>query len=157
MSVWTGLTVLTRLAEAHELRYYGEFAAVLAQRQLTLETVIDMARRAYDAHRTAMHWHQARREEREMAHRRKGMICSFCGKKQDQVQRLIAGPGVYICDECIGLCNEILAEELHNPPLPAHAPEAAARGVRRAMVPWWRRILKTWRLDLWLVAGACGG
>lgn len=38
--------------------------------------------------------------------------CSFCGKTQDQVKKLIAGPGVYICDECVDLCNEILDEEL---------------------------------------------
>jgi ATP-dependent Clp protease ATP-binding subunit ClpX len=37
--------------------------------------------------------------------------CSFCGKSQKQVRKLIAGPGVYICDECIELCNEIIAEE----------------------------------------------
>ncbi|MCZ8239016.1 MAG: ATP-dependent Clp protease ATP-binding subunit ClpX [Leptospiraceae bacterium] len=37
--------------------------------------------------------------------------CSFCGKAQDEVRRLVAGPGVYICDECISLCNEIIAEE----------------------------------------------
>ena len=37
--------------------------------------------------------------------------CSFCGKGQDEVQKLIAGPGVYICDECIHLCNMILVEE----------------------------------------------
>ncbi|MBK6762878.1 MAG: ATP-dependent Clp protease ATP-binding subunit ClpX [Micrococcales bacterium] len=39
--------------------------------------------------------------------------CSFCGKSQKQVKKLIAGPGVYICDECIDLCNEIIEEELH--------------------------------------------
>ena len=38
--------------------------------------------------------------------------CSFCGKSQKQVMKLIAGPGVYICNECIGLCNEIIKEEL---------------------------------------------
>jgi ATP-dependent Clp protease ATP-binding subunit ClpX len=38
--------------------------------------------------------------------------CSFCGKSQKQVKKLIAGPGVYICDECIDLCNDIIAEEL---------------------------------------------
>ena len=38
--------------------------------------------------------------------------CSFCGKSQKQVERLISGPGVYICDECIELCNEIIAEEI---------------------------------------------
>lgn len=37
--------------------------------------------------------------------------CSFCGKNRDQVRKLIAGPTVYICDECVGLCNEIMAEE----------------------------------------------
>nr|WP_276611935.1 ATP-dependent Clp protease ATP-binding subunit ClpX [Kineococcus vitellinus] len=40
------------------------------------------------------------------------MKCSFCGKSQKQVKKLIAGPGVYICDECIDLCNEIIEEEL---------------------------------------------
>ncbi|MEY4422564.1 MAG: hypothetical protein RL581_1102, partial [Actinomycetota bacterium] len=45
--------------------------------------------------------------------------CSFCGKTQKQVKKLIAGPGVYICDECIELCNEIIVEELS---------EAAAAG-----------------------------
>ncbi|HNW34003.1 MAG TPA: ATP-dependent Clp protease ATP-binding subunit ClpX [Candidatus Ozemobacteraceae bacterium] len=38
--------------------------------------------------------------------------CSFCGKSQDQVRKLIAGPEVYICDECIGLCNDIIVEEV---------------------------------------------
>ena len=41
--------------------------------------------------------------------------CSFCGKTQKQVKKLIAGPGVYICDECIDLCNEIIEEELAEP------------------------------------------
>ena len=38
--------------------------------------------------------------------------CSFCGKTQDQVRRLIAGPNVYICDECVELCDEIIQEEI---------------------------------------------
>ena len=42
--------------------------------------------------------------------------CSFCGKSQKQVKKLIAGPGVYICDECIDLCNEIIEEELSETP-----------------------------------------
>ncbi|PSB34244.1 ATP-dependent protease ATP-binding subunit ClpX [Chlorogloea sp. CCALA 695] len=50
--------------------------------------------------------------------------CSFCGKSQEQVRKLIAGPGVYICDECVDLCNEILDEELieHNTSSAATAP-----------------------------------
>ena len=38
--------------------------------------------------------------------------CSFCGKTQDQVKKIVAGPNVYICDECINLCHEIVLEEL---------------------------------------------
>ncbi|MEX2104969.1 MAG: ClpX C4-type zinc finger protein, partial [Bacilli bacterium] len=45
----------------------------------------------------------------------KGQLkCSFCGKSQEQVRKLVAGPGVYICDECIELCTEIVEEELGN-------------------------------------------
>ncbi len=45
----------------------------------------------------------------------KGQIkCSFCGKTQEQVRKLVAGPGVYICDECIALCNEIIEEEFND-------------------------------------------
>jgi len=40
------------------------------------------------------------------------LCCSFCGKSQKEVKKLIAGPTVYICDECIGLCNDIIAEEV---------------------------------------------
>ncbi|MBW2071224.1 MAG: ATP-dependent Clp protease ATP-binding subunit ClpX, partial [Deltaproteobacteria bacterium] len=55
------------------------------------------------------------------------LVCSFCGKSQDEVKKLIAGPTVYICDECIELCNDIIAEEfekeeadrIHRVPKPA--------------------------------------
>ena len=39
--------------------------------------------------------------------------CSFCGKRQEQVNRIIAGPNVYICNECVDLCNSILHDEMH--------------------------------------------
>ena len=45
---------------------------------------------------------------------KKQLKCSFCGKSQDQVKRLVAGPGVYICDECIELCSEIIEEEIES-------------------------------------------
>ncbi|MBD1914246.1 MULTISPECIES: ATP-dependent protease ATP-binding subunit ClpX [unclassified Leptolyngbya] len=51
--------------------------------------------------------------------------CSFCGKSQEQVRKLIAGPGVYICDECVDLCNEILDEELFDSG--ATVPQSAPR------------------------------
>ena len=43
------------------------------------------------------------------------LLCSFCGKSQRQVKKLIAGPGVYICDECIDLCNEIIGKHTGQP------------------------------------------
>jgi ATP-dependent Clp protease ATP-binding subunit ClpX len=52
--------------------------------------------------------------ERRAARRERGKTeesCSFCGKPKSQVKKLIAGPGVYICDECVTLCSEIVAEE----------------------------------------------
>ena len=65
--------------------------------------------------------------------------CSFCGKSQDQVRKLIAGPGVYICDECIDLCNEILDEELvdsHGNPRQSSEPSRkAAPATRKTAKP----------------------
>ena len=52
----------------------------------------------------------------------KSLYCSFCGKSQHEVKKLIAGPSVFICDECIDLCNDIIREEV-----PADAPEGEAR------------------------------
>ena len=41
----------------------------------------------------------------------KTLLCSFCGKNQSEVKKLIAGPSVFICDECVDLCNDIIVEE----------------------------------------------
>ena len=57
--------------------------------------------------------------------------CSFCGKSQEQVRKLIAGPGVYICDECVELCNEILDEELLDPNGPIANPPAKSEPQRK--------------------------
>ncbi|MCB6365473.1 ATP-dependent Clp protease ATP-binding subunit ClpX [Intestinibacillus massiliensis] len=58
----------------------------------------------------------------------RGLKCSFCGKTQDKVRKLIAGPGVYICDECINVCSSILEEDfgIHHPSVPAQDYEDAA-------------------------------
>ena len=44
----------------------------------------------------------------------KNIKCSFCGKSQDSVERIIAGPGVYICNECIKVCSNIIEDELYD-------------------------------------------
>jgi ATP-dependent Clp protease ATP-binding subunit ClpX len=53
----------------------------------------------------------------------KTLYCSFCGKSQHEVKKLIAGPSVFVCDECIELCNEIIRDEL-----PATVDAKAAKG-----------------------------
>lgn len=66
--------------------------------------------------------------------------CSFCGKSQEQVRKLIAGPGVYICDECVDLCNEILDEELFDSsatapqPVPRREPSPEKRKTRTSHI-----------------------
>src|SRR5436309_13007019 len=51
----------------------------------------------------------------EREDRRRHARCSFCGKDQSQVRKLVAGPGVYICDQCIDLCQEVLEEDTKTP------------------------------------------
>ena len=60
--------------------------------------------------------------------------CSFCGKSQDEVRKLIAGPTVYICDECIDLCNDIIAEEVEL--------EGPASPVASLNTPTWCRVCR---------------
>jgi ATP-dependent Clp protease ATP-binding subunit ClpX len=50
--------------------------------------------------------------EKKGASGEKTLFCSFCGKSQHEVKKLIAGPSVFVCDECIELCNEIIRDEL---------------------------------------------
>ena len=63
------------------------------------------------------------------------LTCSFCGKPQDQVRRLVAGPGVYICDECIALCEDIIREEF--------AADERAEEYERAELPKPKEIAET--------------
>lgn len=63
--------------------------------------------------------------------------CSFCGKRREEVQHLIAGCGVWICDECVKLCNVIIAEEKGQRPQAAGA-RSTVRAKRNE--PWWKRL-----------------
>ena len=58
------------------------------------------------------------------------LYCSFCGKSQHEVRKLIAGPSVFICDECVELCNDIIREELEDKPHRAQ-PSPKTRQSRR--------------------------
>lgn len=70
---------------------------------------------------------------------RRSLACSFCGRDDSQVQRLIAGPRVFICDACVERCNAILAES--GPPTSA-AEQDQGPGPARS---WWRRFFDGWR------------
>ena len=63
----------------------------------------------------------------------KELSCSFCGKNQHQVVKLIAGPGVYICDQCIALCNEIIEQEVGEQEGPANPTDAEIAAAARAV------------------------
>ena len=52
-----------------------------------------------------------KRKDAREASKRRSWRCSFCGKGKDRVRRLVAGPGVFICDQCVRLCNEVLRSE----------------------------------------------
>ena len=98
-------------------RYESEMRALLEEHPVRPRTLTDLLAGAL----------RARVEEEEsMARTRSANAarCSFCGKGRDQVTKLIAGPGVYICDKCIELCNEVLASDAGGgqPPAPAAPP-----------------------------------
>ena len=60
------------------------------------------------------------------------LYCSFCGKSQHEVRKLIAGPSVFICDECIELCNDIIRDESVAETAQAHPGAGGRRGVAAA-------------------------
>ena len=64
----------------------------------------------------------------------KDLVCSFCGKHQDEVERMIIGPGVNICSECIGLCHDLLSDQPEHPEANARAAAQAVPGCRLWMV-----------------------
>lgn len=76
------------------------------------------------------------------------LCCSFCGKSQREVRKLIAGPMVYICNECIGLCNDIIAEEVDREEDKSSAKHASAED-RAAPGP--EAPLST-KVEFWLLA-----
>jgi ribosomal protein L37AE/L43A len=93
-------------------RYGSEMAALLEEHRVRLVTIADLVAGAIAARfDPAYHSEEASMSKSGRQERRRYTRCSFCGKGQDQVKKLVAGPGVYICNSCIELCNEVLAED----------------------------------------------
>ncbi|HXD80577.1 MAG TPA: ClpX C4-type zinc finger protein [Candidatus Acidoferrum sp.] len=66
--------------------------------------------------------------------------CNFCGKHRDQVRKLVAGPGVFICDQCIELCHEVLHDEGDRPSTPGWVAREGPR--RRTRLSWFRNLFQ---------------
>jgi ATP-dependent Clp protease ATP-binding subunit ClpX len=64
------------------------------------------------------------------------VCCSFCTKDQTEVNKVVAGPGVFICDECVGLCNDIISEELARRTTDSPADADAAAGGPPTLTAW---------------------
>lgn len=64
-----------------------------------------------EKHLVIKHKHPELSAAEDAPHDKNTLYCSFCGKSQYEVSKLIAGPGTYICNECVSLCNEIIAEK----------------------------------------------
>ena len=67
----------------------------------------------------------------------KDLVCSFCGKHQDEVERMIIGPGVNICSECIGLCHDLLSDKPISPKAPVRDAEAQAAPMSNLLPQIW--------------------
>lgn len=98
-------------------RYEAEVRAVLEQHRVRPATLADLLAAAVDArleqpHRSEeAHMPKSTRRDRGKVrgYRQVPVRCSFCGKSRDEVNRLVAGPGVYICDGCVKLCNQVIS------------------------------------------------
>ena len=94
-------------------------------------------------------------ERRRDDHQNGNLNCSFCGKSQKEVKKLIAGPTVYICDECVALCQELIGADTKPPSVPRLAPWQLATDVD-AVLENLPRIAKTATLVEESLAGWVG-
>ena len=136
-------------------RYGPEMAALLEEHRVRLVTIADLVAGAIEARfDPAYHSEEARMFKSDRQGRRRYTRCSFCGKGQDQVKKLVAGPGVYICNSCIELCNEVLAEDARvrggGPKMEDGGPEGGAPkppplGRRWRIMPrgWFRTLFRS--------------
>jgi hypothetical protein len=97
----------------------------MTKRKHLKRRVRERATKTGESYAAAFRHLRARDKEKPMSATETLVSCSFCGKNQKMVKKLIAGPGVYICDECIALCDDILAGEAGHESQPAPSLEDA--------------------------------
>ena len=105
-------TALLRLYPRRWRERYGpEMRALLADHRVRPATLADLVVAALRARADPTNRHEEAAMARSARRGRGDSRCSFCGKGKDQVGKLVAGPGVFICDGCVELCNEVLSRE----------------------------------------------
>jgi hypothetical protein len=80
-----------------------------------------------------LHWRKRKLASSERAHGAGDLRCSFCNKSQDDVQKLIAGPTVFICDECVSVCVDIIADDRSGPAPGGEATASVGRALRERL------------------------
>lgn len=127
-------------------RYGPEMRALLEEHPVRPATLADLLAGAIDARLDPAYRAKEETMTGATGRPRRYTRCSFCGKGQDQVKKLVAGPGVFICDACIELCNEVLAADgggpCGEPPAPTPGPRPRARW-RTAVRGWLRSLLRS--------------
>jgi hypothetical protein len=124
-------------------RFESEVGAVLEEYPVRLTTIADLAAGAIDAwlDPAAYQLEEGSMANADVKGRRRDSRCSFCGKGQDQVRKLVAGPGVFICNECVELCTEVLASEEGPRPADGRETPPGSSPVRRR--GWLRNIFRS--------------
>ena len=125
-------------------RYEAEVTAVLELHRIRLATLADLVAGAVEARLHPAYQSREKvmsRSDRD--DRRRNTRCSFCGKGQDEVKKLIAGPGVYICNQCVALCNEVLAGDTGRHDKPECESTGPRRNWRVSAGTWLRNILRS--------------
>lgn len=151
--VWLATKLLRLYPLRWRERYGSEMAALLEEHRVGLRTLADLIAGAVDARfDPAGECEEGSMSRSDRQERRRYTRCSFCGKGQDKVKKLVAGPGVYICNTCIELCNEVLAEDtyLSGGGSKTEGGGPGDRGVNSARRSrWWRVSLRHWLRTLW--------
>lgn len=138
---WLARHLLALYPRSWRDRYEAEVRALLDQHRVRMATLADLVAGAIDARLDPAYRSEEKHMPSSSGPRRANLRCSFCGKGEDQVRKLVAGPGVFICDRCIALCNEVLATDDQPRPDPPCQPDPRARRSRTLTLRSWLRNL----------------
>jgi ClpX C4-type zinc finger len=140
---WLAMRLLGLYPRSWRDRYGSEVAALLEQHHVRLITLADLLAGAVDARLEPVHRSEEGVMSKSWPGRRVAVRCSFCGRDKEQVRKLVAGPGVYICDQCVELCNQVLADAGGQDTPPTQACPPPRPGRRAGPGTWLRNIFRS--------------